>query len=44
MGCGVCVSKCEQGALSLQLAPEKGAPFELSQLMEQAAKKVSALP
>jgi ferredoxin len=43
MGCGVCVSKCEQQALSLQLAPEKGAPFELSQLMEQAAAKALSL-
>ena len=30
MGCGVCVSHCEKGALSLQLAPQKGVPMVVS--------------
>jgi heterodisulfide reductase subunit A-like polyferredoxin len=33
MGCGVCVSQCPQEALSLLLAPDKGTPLELEQLM-----------
>lgn len=37
LGCGVCISKCEFDALSLRLAPEKGIPFELEALMQQAA-------
>lgn len=40
MGCGVCVGKCEQEALSLRLAPEKGVPFELAELIEKAASSV----
>ena len=34
MGCGVCVSKCPEGALSLQEDPEKGVPLVLSELMK----------
>jgi Fe-S-cluster-containing hydrogenase component 2 len=33
LGCGVCVSQCQQGALSLLLAPDRGTPLELQQLM-----------
>ncbi len=36
MGCGVCISKCNQEALSLRRAPEKGEPLEIFTLMEQA--------
>jgi ferredoxin len=36
MGCGVCISKCPSGAIALRLAPEKGMPFELAELMKQA--------
>lgn len=32
MGCGVCVSKCPKDALSLNLAPEKGAPLKVDEL------------
>lgn len=35
MGCGICTSKCDHDALSLRLAPEKGVPFELAELMEK---------
>jgi NAD-dependent dihydropyrimidine dehydrogenase PreA subunit len=38
MGCGVCVGKCPQGALSLQLAPEKGEPLEIFGLVGQVAQ------
>ncbi len=38
MGCGICTSKCEHTALTLRLAPEKGAPFELQALIEKAAQ------
>jgi Pyruvate/2-oxoacid:ferredoxin oxidoreductase delta subunit len=37
MGCGVCVSKCPEGAISLNLAPEKGIPLEIQSLIEHAA-------
>jgi Pyruvate/2-oxoacid:ferredoxin oxidoreductase delta subunit len=33
MGCGVCVSKCDQEAIALKLAPSKGVPMEISDLM-----------
>jgi len=39
MGCGVCVSGCEQGAISLRRAVEKGEPFEISQLLNQASTR-----
>jgi heterodisulfide reductase subunit A-like polyferredoxin len=34
MGCGVCVSHCTEGAIELILAPEKGIPLEMSQILE----------
>ena len=30
MGCGVCVSQCTNGALSLQLAPERSQPLQMN--------------
>ncbi|MBN2048397.1 MAG: 4Fe-4S binding protein [Anaerolineaceae bacterium] len=42
MGCGVCVSKCEQNAISLRLAPEKGIPFEVEKLIDEAIAAVGA--
>jgi ferredoxin len=36
MGCGVCVSKCEQGALSLVRDEAKGVPLEICAVMEEA--------
>ncbi len=32
MGCGVCVQACAKDALSLRLAPEKGAPLIVEDL------------
>jgi len=36
MGCGVCISKCAYGAMSLVAAEAKGIPLEISTLLEQA--------
>jgi Pyruvate/2-oxoacid:ferredoxin oxidoreductase delta subunit len=36
MGCGVCVSKCEQGALCLVRDEAKGVPLEICAVMEEA--------
>jgi ferredoxin len=36
MGCGVCVDVCSQEALQLELAPDKGIPFEIERLMTMA--------
>lgn len=33
MGCGVCVGKCPEGAISLRLEPEKGKPLEIYDLI-----------
>ena len=35
-GCGVCVDKCEQGAVQLNLDPARGEPLEILKLMEEA--------
>jgi len=37
MGCGVCISKCPEEAISLTLAPSKGMPLEIENLIAQAA-------
>jgi Fe-S-cluster-containing hydrogenase component 2 len=34
MGCGVCVSKCTQGALSLVRDPARGEPLEILNLLQ----------
>ena len=34
MGCGVCVTQCAQGALTLVRDPQKGAPLEIRELMD----------
>ena len=34
MGCGICLTKCEQGALSLRLDPGKGVPLHIQELMQ----------
>ena len=36
MGCGICVSKCPKDALSLVLAPEKGAPLKVEELVAKS--------
>jgi ferredoxin len=36
MGCGICISKCEQNALSLVLDPAKGTPLEICSPMKEA--------
>jgi Pyruvate/2-oxoacid:ferredoxin oxidoreductase delta subunit len=36
MGCGVCVTKCRQNAITLQREPSKGAPLEITELMQMA--------
>jgi ferredoxin len=36
MGCGVCVDKCEQGALTLIPDEDKGVPLEINDLMRAA--------
>ena len=33
MGCGVCTSHCGQGAIELVLAPEKGIPLEMANIL-----------
>jgi NAD-dependent dihydropyrimidine dehydrogenase PreA subunit len=38
MGCGVCVSRCTNDALSLSLAPEKGEPLNIIELIENMAE------
>ena len=37
MGCGVCVSTCDQGALSLVRDPSKSEPLIIAELMRQVA-------
>jgi NAD-dependent dihydropyrimidine dehydrogenase PreA subunit len=37
MGCGVCVDKCQQGALALVRDEAKGLPLEICALMDQIA-------
>jgi ferredoxin len=41
MGCGVCISKCEQDALTLVLDEAKGVPLEVCSLMDEAFLNVS---
>jgi hypothetical protein len=36
MGCGVCVDKCEQAALTLVRDAVKGVPLEMTQLLAEA--------
>jgi len=36
-GCGVCVDKCTQSAITLNRDPAKGIPLEIHKLMEEAA-------
>ncbi len=36
-GCGVCVDKCAQEAITLRRDPAKGVPLEIHKLMEEAA-------
>jgi ferredoxin len=38
MGCGVCVSTCPEGALSLQEDPDKGMPLVISELLKAGAE------
>jgi ferredoxin len=40
MGCGVCTSKCEQGALSLALDEAKGIPLQVCSLMDDVFQDV----
>ncbi len=40
MGCGACVSKCVNEALSLHLAPEKGKPLNIIDLIRNTAEIV----
>jgi ferredoxin len=34
MGCGICTSHCQYDAIELELAPEKGIPFEMEKILE----------
>mgnify|MGYP006281271011 CR=1 FL=1 len=36
MGCGLCAGHCEQGAIKLQLTPEKGEPLVLHTLLQES--------
>lgn len=38
MGCGVCVSLCDQGALSLELDPRKPVPLIIEELIEHSTQ------
>ena len=40
VGCGVCVSKCTQEALSLARDPSRGEPLEIRSLMAAAGQAV----
>jgi ferredoxin len=37
-GCGVCVDKCDQNAITLNRDQTKGIPLEIHKLMEEAAR------
>jgi ferredoxin len=36
MGCGVCVDQCVQAALALELAPDRGLPLKIEDLLQMA--------
>jgi len=38
MGCGVCTSKCPEGALTLARDPARGEPLELQELQSRLAE------
>jgi ferredoxin len=40
MGCGVCKSKCLEGAITLVHDPAKGKPLEIQKLIAQAASSI----
>jgi ferredoxin len=35
-GCGVCVDKCQNNLIVLNLDPQKGVPLEIEKLMKEA--------
>jgi ferredoxin len=38
MGCGVCASKCQEGAITLARDLAKGEPLEIQKFIAQAAQ------
>ncbi len=43
MGCGVCVSKCENNALRLELEPSKGEPLDLRHILRSGGDGCPAM-
>jgi heterodisulfide reductase subunit A-like polyferredoxin len=41
MGCGLRLSKCREGALSLRLEPSRGKPLDIIELVE-ASQRISS--
>jgi len=37
MGCGICVSHCDQRAIELVLTPLRGMPLEMGKVLSQAS-------